>query len=223
VLEAGEHSIELCGGTHVHALGFIGPIKITSEGSIGANLRRIFAVTGDTALTRIHDEEVQLRELADSLRVSPAELPDRVAKLADQVKELQDALAAERSKQAGAEADTLAAQATDGVLVVRRDGLANDDLRRLALATRDALPSGIVAVVGAGPDGTKAGLAVAVSKDRVDAGASAADLAREPAKLLGGGTNKGADLAVGGGPNVAAIDDAVALLERAARDTVERT
>ena len=65
VLEAGEHSIELCGGTHVHALGFIGPIKIVSEGSIGANLRRIQAVTGDTALERIHDEEVQLRELAE--------------------------------------------------------------------------------------------------------------------------------------------------------------
>ncbi len=60
VLEAGEHSIELCGGTHVHALGFIGPIKIVSEGSIGANLRRIEAVTGTGALERIHDEEVQL-------------------------------------------------------------------------------------------------------------------------------------------------------------------
>src|SRR5919202_7038419 len=58
VLEAGEHSIELCGGTHVHALGFIGPIKIVSEGSIGANLRRIEAVTGDVALSRIHHEEV---------------------------------------------------------------------------------------------------------------------------------------------------------------------
>ena len=57
VLEAGEHSIELCGGTHVHTLGFIGPIKIVSEGSIGSNLRRIEAVTGDAALQRIHDEE----------------------------------------------------------------------------------------------------------------------------------------------------------------------
>jgi alanyl-tRNA synthetase len=59
VLEAGP-SIELCGGTHVHALGFIGPIKIVSEGSVGANLRRIEAVTGDAALARIAEEEATL-------------------------------------------------------------------------------------------------------------------------------------------------------------------
>ena len=100
VLEAGEHSIELCGGTHVHALGFIGPVKIVSEGSIGANLRRIQAVTGDVALDRIHDEAVQLRELARALKVSPGELTDRVARLADEVRTLQAELAAER-KQAG--------------------------------------------------------------------------------------------------------------------------
>ena len=69
VLEAGEHSIELCGGTHVHALGFIGPIKIVSEGSIGSNLRRIEAVTGEGALDRVHDEEVQLRTVGGLLNV----------------------------------------------------------------------------------------------------------------------------------------------------------
>src|SRR5205085_926762 len=74
VLEAGEHSIELCGGTHVHALGFIGPVKVVSEGSIGANLRRIEAVTGEAALARIHDEELQLRRAAAALSVAPAEV-----------------------------------------------------------------------------------------------------------------------------------------------------
>jgi alanyl-tRNA synthetase len=221
VLEAGDHSIELCGGTHVHALGFIGPIKIVSEGSIGANLRRIEAVTGEGALARIHDEEVQLRDLADTLRVAPAELPDRVERLLEQVKSLQDELAAERARQAGAEATTLAAGAHDGVVVVRRDGLTPGELRTLAIATRDALGSGIVGLLGLDGEGTKAGLAVAVSKDRVDGGASAADIARDAAKALGGGTAKHADVVQGGGQNVGAIDDAFGLLDSAVRAAAE--
>ena len=221
VLEAGEHSIELCGGTHVHALGFIGPVKIVSEGSIGSNLRRIEALTGTGALDRIAEEEAQLRGLADTLKVTPAELPERVTKLLDQVKELERALAAERAKQAAGEATELAAAAADGIVVVRRDGMTPDDLRTLATATRDALAAkhggGIAAIVGLGPDGAKAGVAVAVSKDLVGAGASAADIARDAAKALGGGTAKNPELVVGGGPKVAAVDDALALLEAAAR------
>jgi alanyl-tRNA synthetase len=216
VLEAGEHSIELCGGTHVHALGFIGPVKIVSEGSIGANLRRIEAVTGEYALARIHDEEVELRALAQTLKVAPAELPERVARLADQVKALQDELNAERARQAGAEAAALAAGAVDGMVVARRDGASNDELRQLAVATRAALGGGLVALVGVGPDGSKAGLAVALGKRLVEAGASAAEIAHDAARALGGGTAKNAELAVGGGPNVAAVDEALDLLRGAA-------
>jgi alanyl-tRNA synthetase len=215
VLEAGEHSIELCGGTHVHALGFIGPIKIVSEGSIGANLRRIEAVTGEGALERIHEEEVALRGLADTLKVSVGELPARVEGLLARVKELEDEVARARAREASAEASTLAASAAEGVVVARRDGLGPGDLRTLAMATRDALGSGVVALVGVN-DG-KAGLAVAVSKDQVERGVSAAELARDAAKALGGGTAKHADVVQGGGQNVDAIDDALALLETSVR------
>jgi alanyl-tRNA synthetase len=220
VLEAGEHSIELCGGTHVHALGFIGPVKIVSEGSIGANLRRIEAVTGDVALARIHDEEVELRELAGALKVAPPELPARVARLVEQVKALQDELAGERAKQAGTEAAALVAGAADGVVVARRDGLDAGELRQLAIATRDTLGGGgVVALVGLTADGTKAGLVVALGKDQVDAGQSAATIAAEAARALGGGTGKDPHLAVGGGPNVGAVDDALAKLRGAAGAT----
>ncbi|MGH9025477.1 MAG: alanine--tRNA ligase, partial [Acidimicrobiia bacterium] len=181
VLEAGEHSVELCGGTHVHALGFIGPIKITSESSIGANLRRIEAVTGDGALEWIHDEELQLRRTAAALRVAPEEVPNRVEQLVAQVKALNQELAAARQQQTGAESVGLASEAVDGVVVARRDGLVPDELKQLAASTRDRLESGVVAVLGAGPDGGKAGIAVAVSRDLVAGGVSAATIAQSAA------------------------------------------
>ncbi len=109
------------------------------------------------------------------------------------------------------------ADAPDGRVVLRRDGASPDELRALAVATVDALRSGIVGVVGIGPDGTKAGLAVAVSQDLVEVGASAADIARDAAKALGGGTAKRADVVQGGGQNVGALDDAFALLDSAVR------
>ncbi len=151
VLEAGEHSIELCGGTHVHALGFIGPIKIVSEGSIGANVRRIEAVTGEGALDRVHDEEVQLRTVAGLLNAAPAEVTDKIERLLAQVKSLNDEVGGLRSKQAVADAGDLVAEAKDGVLVARRDGVAGEDLRRITLprlVTRSAPVSSRSSVPG---------------------------------------------------------------------------
>jgi alanyl-tRNA synthetase len=223
VLEAGEHSIELCGGTHVHALGFIGPVKIVSEGSIGSNLRRIEAVTGDVALARIHDEELQLRRAAELLHVAPTEISDRVDKLLAQVKDLQTELDTARARQAGAEAGDIAAAATGGVVAQRRDGLENEDLRRLAVATRDALGSGIVVLAGVGTDGTKPAIVVAVSKDLVAAGASAAEIAKPAAKILQGGTGKDPSLAVGGGKNPAGVDEAIAVARKSAEEAVGST
>jgi alanyl-tRNA synthetase len=220
VLEAGEHSIELCGGTHVHALGFIGPIKIVSEGSIGSNVRRIEAVTGEGALDRVHDEEVQLRTVAGLLNAAPAEITDKIERLLVQVKSLNDEVSGLRSKQAVADAGDLVAEAQDGVLVARRDGVAGDDLRRITLAARDALGSGVVAILGAGPDGKKAAIAVAVSKDLVEQGVSASAIGGPVAKVLGGGTGKNADFVQGGGPNVAGLDEAEALAREQAKAAV---
>ena len=222
VLEAGKHSVELCGGTHVHALGFIGPIKIVGEQSIGANLRRIEAVTGDAAIDRIHDEERQLRRAAETLKVAPAELPDRIEQLQQQVKTLKDQVETARAREALTEASALAADAPDGVVAARRDGLDAGDLRRLALATREAVGSGVVALVGVGPDQKKAGLAVAVSNELVDRGVSAADVAATAAKALGGGTAKNAEVVVGGGTNVDQVDEALALVRREATEAVSR-
>ena len=218
VLEAGEHSLELCGGTHVHALGFIGPIKIVSEGSVGANLRRIEAFTGAGALAFIGEEERALRDAAEMLKVAPADVGERIGRLLAEAKALRAELDVEHARQAVAEAGTFAATAQDGVVIARRDGLTNDGLRRLALATRDALGSGIVGFVGVTPDGAKAVVAVAVSKDFVGAGVTAGALAADAARALGGGTGKQPDVAVGGGPNAGAVDEAETLLAQRAKE-----
>ncbi len=208
VLEAGPTSTELCGGTHVHALGFIGPIKIVTEGSIGSNLRRIEAVTGAVALDRVVEEEQQLRDVSALLNVTPAEIGARVEKLLAQVKAANDELAAARRREAGAIAHGLVEAAVGSTVVARHDGLGPDDLRQVAVAVRDGLGSSGIAVI-LGVHSGKAGVVVAAGKDRVTAGVSAAELAAPVAKLLGGGTAKNAELVVGGGPNVAAIDDAL--------------
>jgi alanyl-tRNA synthetase len=133
---------------------------------------------------------------------------------------LEDELDAQKARQAAGEASRLAAAAVDGTVVARLDGLTPDDLRRLAVATRDALGRGVVALAGLGPDGTKAGLAVAVSADLVRGGASAAQVAAEAARALGGGTAKNADVVVGGGPKTDGLDAALALVGQAAREAV---
>jgi alanyl-tRNA synthetase len=223
VLEAGEHSLELCGGTHVHALGFIGPIKIVSEGSIGANIRRIEALTGDGALEHIRDEEHALQRAAEVLKVGTAEVPERVARLVAEIRQLRGELDVERGRQAVAEAHALAASAVDGVVVERRDGFTNDTLRKLAIATRDVLGTGVVGLVGVTPEGDKAVVAVAVSKDLVAQGVMAGSIAKDAAVAVGGGVGKQADVAVGGGPKAEAVDDALVALRDAASGAPTQT
>ena len=210
VLEAGP-STELCGGTHVHALGFIGPIKIVSEGSIGSNLRRIEAMTGDGAFEYIEFEEQLLRRAGDLLRATPKEVPDKIERLVRAgARAAGRAAAAQGEGSRRAAAGDLAAGATSGVLVVAPvDGLGTGELKQLAQETVRALGSGVVVLVGAA-DG-KAAIAVAVSKDLVERGASGRRDREAGRAKLGGGVGQGADVVVGGGQNVAGIDDALAV------------
>ncbi len=219
VLEAGPGSTELCGGTHVHALGFIGPIKIVSEGSIGSNLRRIEAVTGEGALARVAEEERQLRDAAALLNTTPSEMSDRIEKLLGQVKALSDEVAQARRRESTAAAGRLAAGAADGTVVTRQDDLGPDDMRQLAIATREALGDRSVVLL-LGVNDAKAVIVATVGKERVAAGVSAAELAGPIAKLLGGGTANNPELVVGGGPKVDVIDDALAKARTRVADVI---
>jgi alanyl-tRNA synthetase len=212
VLEAGRHSIELCGGTHVRALGDIGPVKIVSESSIGANLRRIEAVTGTGPIDRLRDEERRLAELADVLNVPVAEVVEGARKRVEEIKALRDEVKVLKRQAAGGQASSLAAKAIDGVVVERVDGLERDTLRDIALALRDQ--SGLRAVVlGTAPESGGAALVAAVTPD---SGFDASVLLEEAKKLIKGGGGKDPLLAVAGGKDAEGIDAALDAVRAAA-------
>ena len=186
-----------------------------SEGSIGANLRRIEAVTGEGALARIHDEEVQLRELAElAARSAPAELPDRVERLLGAGEgSCRTSSRAERREAGGRRGgDARGRRRPTASSSCGATASSRDDLRPLALATRDALGSGVVALVGLAPDGAQ-GRARGRGEQgpASSAGVSAADdRARRGARRSAAAPAKNADVVQGGGPNVGAVDDALA-------------
>jgi alanyl-tRNA synthetase len=212
VLEAGPHSTELCGGTHVRALGDIGPVKIVSESSIGSNLRRIEAVTGTGPIERLRQLERRERDAADALGVPSEELADGARARSAEIKRLRKELDQLRRAAATGRADQLAASAADGLVVARVDGVDRGALRDLAVAVRD---KGVRAVVlGGEPEGGGAALVAAVGPN---AGLDAGALLDEAKITIGGGGGKGADLAVAGGRDAAAIDEALDQARAAAR------
>ena len=205
IVEAGDRSMELCGGTHVGALGMIGPVKVTSEGSIGANMRRIFALTGAGSLERFKHDERLLQRAADLLRTKPEELPETLERALLRTKSLEEELKALRSQMAGSEAKDLAGAAEDGVVVARRDGLAMDQLKDLAVAVRD---QGCRAAVLIGtPDGERVAIAVAVAKD---SGIDAGSLSGLAGRTTGGGGGGKGEVTTAGGKEPGKIDEAIA-------------
>jgi alanyl-tRNA synthetase len=187
-------------------------VKVTSESSIGANLRRIFATTGTGTLARVREEERQLASLASLLGVGSDELVEGVEKLRAELKALRDEVKTLRKAAAGAGAGDLAASAVDGVVVARSDGAARDELKDLAVAVRDQ--PGIKAVVLVGePDGGGVALVAAVAKD---SGLDAAALLKDAAKAVGGGGGGKGDIATAGGRDASKIDEALALARAAA-------
>src|SRR5918996_1853538 len=205
VLEAGEHSVELCGGTHVRRLGDIGPLKVVSEGSIGSNLRRIEAVTGFGPIERLRQEEELVSRAADVLGTTPDELPLAAERLRGELRSLRDELKDLRRQAAGSRAGELAATAIDGVVVARIDGIARDDVRDLAVAVREQ-PGVRAVVVGGEPPGGGVALVAAGTKD---SGLKASELIAEAARTVGGGGGKSPALAGAGGRAPSRLDEAL--------------
>jgi alanyl-tRNA synthetase len=210
VLRAGSRSTELCGGTHVTALGMIGPLKVISEGSIGSNLRRIEATTGTVTLEHMRRADDELSEAAQLLKTTPDDLTVTLERRLAELKAAQDELKALRQASLRQQAHALAAAAgADGGFVVARvDGLDQAQLRQLAADVR-AEPGVRAVVLGSSPAEGKVSLVAAVAKGE---DLIASDLIADAARIVGGGGGKQADLAMAGGRDPGRLDEALSLV-----------
>ncbi len=205
VLQAGPHSTELCGGTHVSALGDIGSLVIVSETSIGSNIRRIEAVTGMGTIERMRSTERLVRGAADLLGVARDDVLDGLERRLAELKAARDEAKVLRRELARSQAGSLADSAVDGVVIAEVEVDSRDELRDMAVALRDR--PGIRAVVlGASPGGKGAALVAAVT---ADSGFEAGSLIADAARTIGGGGGKGAELAVAGGREPDRIGEAL--------------
>jgi alanyl-tRNA synthetase len=211
VLEAGRRSIELCGGTHVHRLGDIGPIKIIAEESVGSNLRRLTAVAGTGPIDRLREREDELAAVAAAAGVPASDVVEGVSRLREQLKSAHDEIKALRKQVAGGRAAELAAGAVDGVVIARLDGTARDDLREMAMSLRER--PGIRAVVlGGAPEGGGAALVAATTEE---SGLHAGELLAEAKKLIQGGGSNDPRLVVAGGKNADGVGPALDVVRAA--------
>ncbi|MCL6552970.1 MAG: hypothetical protein K6W08_07600 [Firmicutes bacterium] len=208
VVSIGDYSRELCGGTHLRSTADVGLFLITAEVGVAAGVRRIEALTGLAAYERARAAERALAELAAQLRVTPAEVPERVRRLQHEVR----TLARQREAQGLPAGVDLAAATTDvdGVRVAtaRVDGATHDALRAAGDRLRAQVGRGVV-VVGSAV-GDRVHLVAMVTPDLHARGLRADALLRAVAERVGGTGGGRADLAQGGGRDPAALDAALA-------------
>ena len=212
VLDIG-FSRELCGGTHVSRTGDIGLFKVVSEGGVAAGVRRIEAVTGANALAWVQALNATAQRAAFALKTQPADLPERIALLQDQLKSVEKELEQARAKLASSAGNALSDQAvvlSAGVklLVTSVQGVDPKDLRSMVDQLKDKLKSAVVLLAATSTDG-KISVVAGVTADwsgKVKAG----DLVGFVAGQIGGKGGGRPDMAMGGGTDAQALPSALA-------------
>jgi alanyl-tRNA synthetase len=226
IVDIGDVSRELCGGTHVGHGSQVGPVRVLGESSIGSNLRRVEALTGFDALRYADLERRLLAEVTALLRAGrPEDAPGQLRRKLEQLAEAQREL--ERRKVAGLEAKAaeLAGPAAGGEgpwYVVEQVAEADaDELRRIATAVRDRLAGRPGVVVLGSAAGGKAALVAVLTRDLADRGLTARDVLLPAAREVGGGAGGKGDLATAGGRDPSRLAEALAAAAAEARRRVE--
>ena len=205
IVEVGEYSRELCGGTHVARSGQLGLVKILGESSIGSGVRRVEALVGMDAFRFLARENVLVSQLTEQLKTPREELPERIAGLVSRLRDAERDLQRLQSSQLLGAGSELASGAEDvgGAAFVGHqvpDGTAADGIRKLAVDLRGRLPAerpGVVVVAGIPAD--RPTVVVAVNDAGRKAGLAAGALVLPAARVLGGRGGGKDDIAQGGG------------------------
>ncbi len=204
----GNWSRELCGGTHVRATAEIGTLRILSESSSAANVRRIEAVTGPVAVELLRRHDSLIRTAAGILRAQPEDVPDRLMDLRSRVKELEKQL--KEGAPAAASVDPGAATDVAGVkvLVSTAEGADPKGLPDLADRLKGQLGGEAVVVLGVPTDG-KVSLIVSVTPAAVERGVKAGDIVKLAAGIVGGGGGGRPTMAQAGGRDPEKLPEAL--------------
>ena len=219
VVSVGDWARELCGGTHVSRSGELGVVKLLSESSIGAGVRRVEALVGVDAYKFLAREHLLLNSLTEIVKGARVEeLPERISDLINKIKDIEKELATLRSKDALGKTNELAALAKNvkGVSVVAShlaDGVSGDDLRAIALDLRNRSSNSVVALVSV-TDG-KSVLVVATTEEARAQGLKAGALVKLGSTILGGGGGGKDDFAQGGGVDSSKISQALEAITNA--------
>ncbi len=200
-----DYSVELCGGTHVRALGDIQLLKIVSESAVSAGIRRIEALTGEAARKWLSEREAKLREAAATLKAAPDEVPARIASLVEERRRLERELADAKKQLAmgggGAKTEGPAPEDVGGHKFLGQvvEGFDPKGLRAAVDDMKKRLGSGIGALIAVNEG--RASVAVGVTDDLAGQ-VSAVELVKAAVATLGGQGGGGrADMAQGGGPD----------------------
>jgi alanyl-tRNA synthetase len=218
ISQAGQASVEFCGGTHLRRTGQVGLFKIVGEESVAKGVRRISAVTGHEAVRWVAQADQVLRSLGQMLKTTPADLPSRVESMQQQIKELKKKPAPAAG---GGEMEILASHETpSGKVVLGKVGHTDaDTIRGLCDQHRQ---KGAAALMIGGTDGEKVTLIAMVAEKVAKSGAlQAGDWVKDAARIVGGGGGGRPTLAQAGGRQPEKLDEALAAAGREALDRLD--
>ncbi len=227
VVSVGDWTRELCGGTHVARTGQLGVVKLLSESSIGAGVRRIEALVGNDAYRHLAREHTLVNLLTEQLKVRPEELPERVADLVGRLRDAEREIDKARRTQLAAQAGSVAGDArdVDGIAVwsfAAPADLSAAELRQLVLDTLGVAGNRPGVVVGFAASDGKASVVVATTETARSQGVGAGSVLRSVLPAIDGRGGGKDDVAQGGGTlpegipaALAGVDDAVRAAIRA--------